>query len=273
MNKKAYWEGRSHHVLAIIGVAMAASTAACGGDDSAGREVTGPIIPTTIGYTVDLFEGKPAGTEACNKGNSGVCPGWYPYDDGSLVIPDGGFGAMGQPPELEVVELALLEAPMVTFDPNKPSTTALHIHGGPYSGPWGAGASHQFVQAGVKSLEEFSGIVFWARRVGASESVMHLSITTLDDTAPAQLPPDVTPICHDPATPGKNDGCSDGFGIDIPLYQRWLPYVVYFSDLKQQGYGYKPPGGFDKKNATGINIGNKQAFAFDEYIDDMAFFK
>lgn len=271
MKTKAYAVGGA---WAIIGVVLGMSTAACSGDDSSDREIGAAAIPTTTKYIVDTFERASAGSENCNKSNSGVCPAWYPFDDGSLVVPDGGFGAAGPPEALEVVELVALDSPLVTFDPNKPSTTALRIHGGPYTGPWGAGASHTFMDKGVPmSVEQYSGVVFWAKRVGASETVMHLSVTTLDETALAQLPPGTTPICDDTAPPAKNLRCSDGFGVDIVLHQQWIPYVVYFSDLKQQGYGYKPPGGFDKKNATGINIGNKQAYPFDEYIDDIALFQ
>jgi hypothetical protein len=277
MNQKAYGVARFAPILSFITIAFGLSAAACTGDDSSDRTITPPAVPTTEKYVVSDFE-LPAMPGICSKATSSICyanvGAWYPYDDGSIVVPGdaGGLPESGPPPGLEILELAPRDA-LVTYDAAKPSTTAMRIYGGPYTGSYGSGLSHSFIDGGVMSIVDYSGIVFWAKRGSAGTTVMHLTMTTLDDTGKGQLPDGSAPICDDSAPAAKNVRCSDGFGVDVVLHEEWLPYVVYFSDLKQQGYGYKPPGGFHKSNATGINIGNKQGVAFDEYIDDIALFK
>jgi len=260
----------------LVAVAVGLTTAGCTGDDSANHELTFQEIPPGEKVIIDDFE-RMAPPGVCTKAPPQNCyelGAWYPYDDGSITIdPEAGLPESGPPAELETIELAPHED-LVTYDPAKPpSKTALRIHGGPYSGVWGAGFSHPFADSAPMPLTDYAGVVFWARKGPNAVSVLHVAITSLDDTGPAQLPDGSTPICHDPPTPGTKDGCNDPFGRDVVLYQDWHPYVIFFSELSQQGGGYKPPGGFDRKNATGIAFGNKQGKPFDEYIDDIALFK
>ena len=85
-------------------------------------------------------------------------------------------------------------------------------------------------------------------------------------------------VCHATETPGKHDRCSDSFHLAITLRPDWTLYIIAFSDLAQSGWGYKPLGGFDRRLATSIAFSNngvssKGGQPFDEWIDDVAFFK
>ncbi len=280
MNQKAYRAARVTPAFAIVTVALGLTIVSCTGDDSANHELTLPDIPAGEKLLVADWELMPQPGTCTKKPGNDAFPNncypigaWYPYDDGSIdVYGDAGLPESGPPPALEVLELAPHED-LVTFDPVKPSKTALRIHGGPYPGPWGSGFSHAFVDQGTMSVVDYSGVAFWARRGVGGTSLLHIAMTTLDDTGKAQLPDGTVPICADPAPTGAKTGCSDPFGKDVVLHDDWRPYVIVFEDLQQQGNGYRPPGGFDKKNATGISFGNKQALPFDEYIDDIVLFK
>jgi hypothetical protein len=69
------------------------------------------------------------------------------------------------------------------------------------------------------------------------------------------------------------DGCSDSFGTEVMLRTDWPPYVISFDSLVQTGFGYRPPAGFDKANVIAVNFMNKEGAAFDQWIDDIAFYK
>jgi hypothetical protein len=233
------------------------------GDDSANHVITQATIPTDF-TLIDNFEKISMPGAAPSLSTGSFSGGWYVFDDGSLPTPEGGV-----PPDgVQVVSDDMLPDPHPTFN-GMTSTAALHIRGGPYPGSWGAGVTGQFNGGAPFDASEYQGIMFWAKKgqVGV-ESAVTVSIPTIQDTYQ-----EGGTTCKNPATPGKSDGCSDGFNKAIALRTTWILYLVYFADLAQQGYGYKPPGGFDKKHTLAVNFGNKQAAPFDEYIDDLAFFK
>jgi hypothetical protein len=273
MNHQAYKMARFSPALALVAGAMGLGSASCMGDDSANHNITQLPIPPTV-VLVDGFEtasapGAAPSLSTMNVTEAGTimfAGGWYVFDDGSLPTPEGGTAPEGK----QVVSTDTLSADdtHVTLD-GKESKGALRIRGGPYPGPWGAGVTGQLNNGAPFDASAYSGIMFWAKKVELGvESSVTVSIPTIQDTYQ-----DGGTTCKNPPTPGKSDGCSDGFHRDISLRSTWTLNIVYFSDLTQQGYGYKPPGGFDKKNTLAINFGNKQAAPFDEYIDDLAFFK
>jgi hypothetical protein len=65
--------------------------------------------------------------------------------------------------------------------------------------------------------------------------------------------------------------CNDHFGKTILLSSTWQSYTVLFSELRQQGFGYAPPGGFDKSAVFGVLWQAMGPGAFDIWIDDLAF--
>jgi hypothetical protein len=269
---------RFSSALALAVVSLGLTNASCAGDDSSNHQIVPPAVPTGEKLLVDDFERMaPAGV--CTKAPVNNCyalGAWYPYDDGTVTAPTiddaGDLPESGPPANLETIELVPHDA-LATYDAAAPSKTALRVHGGPYSGVWGSGFSHPINNNDPLDISAYSGVVFWAKRGPGSRDVMHVAINTLDDTAKAQLPDGSAPICKDPATPGGHDGCNDPFGIDLVLHEDWRPYVLHFIDLAQSGSGFRPPGGLDRKNATGIAFGNKQGQAFDVYLDDIALFK
>ena len=68
-------------------------------------------------------------------------------------------------------------------------------------------------------------------------------------------------------------GCGDAFHLDIALADDWRFYKMSFGELHQAGYGYAPPDGFDKKTIFSVVFTNLQGTEFDEWIDDIAFYK
>jgi hypothetical protein len=65
--------------------------------------------------------------------------------------------------------------------------------------------------------------------------------------------------------------CNDHFSRNIVLTSTWQSYTVLFSDLLQQGFGYAPPGGFDKSAVYGVLWQASGTGTFDIWVDDLSF--
>jgi hypothetical protein len=269
MNHKAYQTARFTSAFALVAGTLGLSTAACTGDDSANHVISDPPIPAEI-VLIDDFE-TGAGAQPAIMTPSFTGNHWYKYDDHTLDAPDGGAPDAAAPGQ-QVVAFEALPEPHPTI--NGPSAHALHITGGSFQ-DWGAGVTGGLAGDGNVPYDAsaYSGIMFWAMRGQSTTSnAMTVAIPTTNDS-----PVDGGP-CHNPETPGKHDRCSDSFHKDITLRSSWTLYIVYFSDLAQSGWGYIPPGGFGKRGAMGIAFSNKGVSSkggdpFDEWIDDLAFFK
>jgi len=257
--------------LAIVGPVIACSgkhieTATAVDDASAGGDgdEASPEVALFEWTMVDDFEKTSLPKEVPPIDNPPFSGGWYIFDDGSL-------GSSTDPnpnPQKQVVRDTALDQPHDTVSVTSPSTHALHMYGGPYTGTFGSGVKALLMDGAPYDASGFKGIFFWAKKgSAAASSVVHVSFSTIDDT------PGPLSKCHDPPTPGKADGCSDEFHAYITLHSDWLLYTIYFTDLAQGGFGYRPPDGFDSKNVIGINLLNKQGEPFDQWIDDLAFFK
>jgi hypothetical protein len=261
---------RFSSALAFVAGAMGLGSAGCMGDDSSNRSYTQPPVPAQT-LLMDDFESVSAGAPPKIMSGTFMGQAWYKYDDHTLDPPDGGSPEAAPPAGQQVVETALLPEPHDTIHGS--STHAMHIYGGIFK-DWGAGVGGSNFQNGAPySLADYDGIMLWAKmgNTGTSNS-MTISIGTTNDQ------PMEGGVCHDPETPGKHDRCQDSFHIDITLHQFWNLYVIYFADLAQAGWGYKPPGGFGKTVATGVAFSNKGVTSkgglpFDEWVDDVAFFK
>jgi hypothetical protein len=212
---------------------------------------------------IDDFEQVTDPMVAPSISNPPFSGGWYTFDDGSL-----GQSGPSADPKKETVQDAAVDQPHVTFAMRPPSAHALHMVGGPYTGSWGSGVQGQLQGGSPFDASAYRGIVFWARKSNAAAaSSLRVALTTIDDTAGPLAK------CHSPATPGKADGCGDAFGAEVMLRTDWMPYIVSFASLAQTGFGYRPPNGFDQANVLAVDFNNKQGTAFDQWIDDLAFYK
>jgi len=261
MNQNSYRMGGFTPAFALITVGLGLASTSCFGDDSANHVLSDPPMPGTI-LMFDNFEI----VEAANAVPASPAPfagGWYIFDDGSLATPEGGMKPEGQ----QVVRTEALDDPHNTVD--GASEHGLHMFGGPYTGSYGSGVTGQLNSGTPYDASAYTGIMLWAKKgVTSEQSAVSLSLATINDTYQEG---GVT--CKDPPTPNKNDGCNDGFHIALALRQKWTLYIIPFGDLVQQGYGYKPPGGFAKNAIIGVNFLNKQGAIFDQWIDDIAFYK
>jgi hypothetical protein len=115
---------------------------------------------------------------------------------------------------------------------------------------------------------QFSGVVLWAKRGSAQASdVVELGLPTINDSFEFH-------ICKSPPTMSNpGDGCSDDFRIHLKLTDDWRVYQIPFSALRQLGFGYRPPNGFAKNAIIAVNFYNAPGVAFDEWIDDVGFYK
>lgn len=264
MNHKAYRAG-STPAFALVAVVLGLGSASCTGDDSSNHVFSDTPIPDEF-VLIDNFE-VVAPVPTLPMPYSG---GWYKYDDFTLDPPDGGPADAAPPMGKQVVATEALPEPHPTI--NGPSAHALHIYGGKYA-DWGAGVTGTLASDAPYDASAYAGIMFWAKKGNPSASgAMTVAIPTTNDQ------PLEGGICHDPETPGKHDRCRDSFHVDLSLRPEWKLYVIYFSDLAQAGWGYKPLGGFDKKVMIGIAFSNKGVTSkggdpFDEWIDDIAFVK
>jgi hypothetical protein len=271
MNHKAYQTARLTSAIALVAGTFGLTTAACTGDDSANHVITQAVVPDEV-LVIDDFE-TGAGAQPAIMTVNFLGNHWYKYDDHTLDLPDGGPADAAPPVGQQVVATEALPEPHTTI--NGPSSHALHISGGTFK-DWGSGVTGGLAGDGQVPYDAsaYTGIIFWAKMGGAATSnSMTVGIPSTNDT----LNPEGG-ICHDPETPGKHDRCSDGFHKDITLRPEWTLYIIAFSDLAQSGWGYKPLGGFDSKVALGIAFTNKGVTSkggqpFDEWIDDLAFFK
>lgn len=261
MNQKAYRAARITPAFALVTVTLGLTNVSCTGDDSANHVITQAVVPDQV-LMIDNFEtvegpGMVPSTPAPFSG------GWYVFDDGSLATPEGGTAPDGK----QVVKTEALDEPHTTVDGS--SGHALHMTGGPYTGAYGSGVTGQLAGGVPYDASAYTGIMLWAKKgIVTAQGAVTLSLATVNDSYQ-----EGGTTCKDPPTPGKNDSCNDGFHIDLALRQDWKLYVINFADLAQQGYGYKPPGGFAKGQIIGVNFLNKKGATFDQWIDDIAFFK
>jgi hypothetical protein len=220
------------------------------------------------------------------NGRSG---GWFTYDDMSLNGPDGGPSpaAIQYAPGAEVVPAHQ------TFPPMSPSGKALHAQASAYPGSFGSGLGtnlHSVPNPGGYHAEpydasRYDGVILWAKRgstPGVSSSVRVQITTVATDSDYASHFGSGSPLygattkdarACDP-NPGSTVRCDDDYSIVLSLLSDWgEPFKFTWSDLHQQGFGRVPPEGFSPKELITIKFTNAQGQAFDEWFDDIAFYK
>lgn len=170
---------------------------------------------------------------------------WFTYNDGVDA------GAQQPPPGLTFL-------PTTLVPPRGASTMAARTSGSGHAFA-GLGLNFNSPPAGVTRTYDasaYAGITFFAMGSGI------VSVLFPDrDTDPSGL------VC---ATVDRAQ-CNDHFGKTIALTSAWQQYTVLFTDLRQQGFGYPPPGGFDKSAVFGVLWQATGSASFDIWIDDLAF--
>jgi hypothetical protein len=271
MNHQAYRTARFYRTIAFVALGLGLANASCTSDDSANHVLSEPAVPDET-FLFDNFELVTApGAAPANGVPSFSANHWYKYDDHSLDLPDGGPADAAKPMGQHVVAAEALPEPHPTI--NGQSASALHIYGGTFTG-WGAGVTGGLSGDGNATYDAsaYSGIIFWAKKgPNGTSTSLTVALPSANDSLMEGG------VCHDPETPGKHDRCSDAFHKDIILTPNWKLYVVLFDDFKQEGWGYKPLGGLDKRVLLGSAFSNKGVSSkggdpFDEWIDDVAFF-
>jgi hypothetical protein len=175
-------------------------------------------------------------------GRSGT---WYTYNDGtgSQVPPEG-----------------TLPTPSIIVGGRGSSMYAMDTTGAGFTS-WGAGIGFNFIDGGPSyDASAWSGVQFWARSGGSTGKTLHMGIADKDTDGRGG-------IC---AT--KTGGCGDHFHALVDITTTWTLYSVNFSDLKQAGWGYVVPTGFDASAIYGVQWGIDSGSPFDIWIDDVSFF-
>jgi hypothetical protein len=225
---------------------------------SAGTTPIDATMPATVVLIDDFEKLTPKNPPIYQNGFSG---GWYYFDDGSIPSTDAGFS-----PNKIAVTTEALGAPHNTLT-EALSAGGLHARGGPYTGGWGSGFNGQLSNGRPFDASDFSGMIFWAKRANAKASpVVRVGPQTVNDDP-------MFKICQNPPTEGAGSGCGDFFSMNLELGDDWRVYTVPFTELRQLGFGYAPPDGFAKNAITGISFLNDPGAAFDEWIDDIGFYK
>lgn len=187
----------------------------------------------------DMESGVGHANDGCRNGF------WFTYNDAA----DAG---VQQPPAGSTF------APSSVDPPRGSSRFAAHTSGSGY-GFAGLGLNFNSPPAGVTATYDASayvGITFFAMGTGS------IAVLFPDrDTDPTGL------VCA-LADRGR---CSDHFARQIVLSSTWQQYTVLFADLRQQGFGYLPPGGFDTTGVYGVLWQAMGPAAFDIWIDDLSF--
>ena len=247
---------------ADVGSDVAAPADAGGGVDSAapadagsGATDSGFLLPDgapAVTEMIDNMESQTGITAAIN-GRGGF---WFVYDDGT----DGGTLAppVGSPgPNL----IAAITPPRGT------SNFAAHVQGMGFAVYAGIG----FDMADMGSTKQlydataYQGFRFWARS-STGPIVVRFSVPDVNTSSTGK-------VCT---------ACGDNFGVNLTLTNGWTQFVVYYTQLAQQGFGH--PNGSDPGGPTALaasqvygcqfQVTNQTAtMPFDIWVDDIDFIR
>jgi hypothetical protein len=225
-----------------------------GGADSAPDSATDspPDAGVVVTELIDDMEGQ-TGSIALSTGRDGF---WHVYQDPS----DGGVltPAPGGQPSAIISGIS---------PPRGASLFAAHIQGSGFA--MFAGMGFDMVDlSGAKQLYDasgYQGFTFWGRSATGPMAVRMLVPDVKTDSSGG--------ICMP---------CGDNFGTTLTLTPAWQQYFVYYTDLKQLGFGH--PNGSDDGGPTALAASQiygcqfqvsapASTAAFDVWIDDIYFIK
>jgi hypothetical protein len=232
-----------------------------GGDDDDGQDMYG-TRPDAMDYTADdgavigeytMIDDLEDGDGAINE-LLGRIGSWYSFNDGTA----GGT----QTPDANADFVA-------TANGARSSAFAARTSGKGFK-EWGAGIGVDLNSPGAETptgpdikkawdASAFSGIAFEAKgNVAIRVSVAEIAT--------------VPKVDGGSCVPGTVDGmmCEDGHGTTIQLGSGWKTFEIKWSELKQEGWGWKAE--FDPKTITGFQFACLQNLDFDFQIDNVRFF-
>jgi hypothetical protein len=180
---------------------------------------------------------------------NGRTGGWYDDDDGT----DGGTETPS--PSMTFLPTLIVPARGSSRYASRFSGSGFVVWGSsagfnlddPYTGP-DAGR-------GPYDASKYKGFTFYARiGAGTTASVRFVASDHNTDGAGGVCSP-----------------CGDAFGVNLTFTTSWTQYVVYYTDMRQQGYGSPQVAALDPTRlyACQFNVGPRTTF--DVWIDDIAF--
>jgi hypothetical protein len=173
---------------------------------------------------------------------------WFTYNDMTV----GG----SQTPAMNAVF-----SPIPTMPARAGSVYAAHTTGMNYPVYAGMGVSLNNPNNAIRGTYDasaYSGVSFWAR--GSGQISFYAPNKDTDSNGG---------IC----AVADRARCDDHFGTLTPiaLGANWTFYTIPFSSLRQQGYGYQPPGGFDRRTIYAFQWQLSGPALFEIWIDDLSF--
>gem|GEM_PF-2616137 len=183
--------------------------------------------------------GDPASTQAeVIDDMEAAVSGWFASNDGATPqTPSAGSFAAGSG----------LEGPGAAG-----SATALHSTANVADGAeWGATVQFDFGE--TRDASQWDGVKFWAKGSGSPR----FNLVTADT-----LPPDGGGTC--------SGECYDSHGTRISLGADWTEIKVYFSDVRQEGFGTAVD--FNPASLMAFALQTKAAGNYDMWIDNLSFF-
>ncbi|MBN2197190.1 MAG: CIA30 family protein [Polyangiaceae bacterium] len=180
---------------------------------------------------------------------------WYVFHDDSadgVISPD-----TPRDPTVELIPVALPT-------PRDGSLLGVHVVANDGFTTWGAGVGFNLNSPEPTTrleydVSSYTGIVLWAR-ADTGTLTLRLKVVTADISSDTQPGGECTA------------NCNDAFGHAIDLTSAWQEYSVPFSELTQQGWGYRPPNGFDPTGVLTVQLHVDPGVAFDVWLDDVRFY-
>jgi hypothetical protein len=221
-----------------------------------------------------VMPGGGAGTTSAGGTGGGGVPSQEPpgelldnFEDGdSRILMRNGRGGTwyvgndGTGEQLPVSTGELL--PVALESPRADSRFALHSSGGPFA-TWGAFVGTSLMEGTGSDwydLGQYTGMRLWLRSLppaGVTDAAARVHV--------------YVPTVHSNSG-GTCTVCNDHLHALLPLSREWTEVEIYFSSLRQEGWGRPSVQPGDVSRATAIQFGFRQGERFDLWIDDIVLF-
>jgi hypothetical protein len=136
---------------------------------------------------------------------------------------------------------------------------AAYVYGGPFSI---SGANFGFGLGAPYDASAYKGFSFWAKMDGGTGPYLRVAFPDKDTDPTAG-------ICSANATVPSQQ-CWDHFGGRVTLSTVWTKYVILFSGLTQDGWGYHAAA-FDPTTLFSVTFEIPANAIFGIWVDDVAF--
>ena len=229
-----------------------------------------PLVVPIPGPDGGPFPGTPAMEvellgELIDDIDTETTPGWIPVRSGRVgtwfTYDDGTPGGIAPPP---------MSDPALSIDTiagwnGTASNLAAHMTGNGMAVYGGMGFDLNAYNnvATTYDATAYRGVVFWGR-IGGEAGTYSVKFAIPDvNTSVAGG------IC---TTDGSTSGCGDYFSKSVPLTPIWHQFVIYYSQLRQTGFGVpKGLSGLDAAHVYSCEYQVAPGAPFDVWIDDVYF--